>query len=74
MNIQCTICDRQVETKNEDVFVTTNWVCSDLVKKNNVQLNKNLPRVVKICKKCWTNTLKDKGQGTNYFWMFDKTI
>ena len=74
MNIQCTICGRQIESKNEDVCVTVNWVANDLVKKNNVKLNKNLPRVVKICKNCWNNTFKDKPQGSDYYWFFDKTI
>ena len=74
MDIQCDICDRQVNTRNEDVYVTVSWVCNDLVKKNNVQSNKNFPQVVKICKQCWENTLKDKPQGTDYYWLFNRTI
>ena len=74
MDIACSICDRQVDSNKEELFVTVNWIGNDLVKKNNVKLKKNLSRVVRVCKNCWNNTLKDKPEGTDYFWMFDKTI
>jgi hypothetical protein len=74
MNISCILCDRQIDTKNEDVIVTVNWVYSELIKRNNIQLSKNLPRVVKICKICWENIIKDKPQGNNYYWLFSKAI
>ena len=74
MNIQCSICDRQLNTKIDNVYITVNWVCNDMIKKNKVQLNKNLPRIVKICDTCWGSTLKDKPEGTDYYWLFNKTI
>ena len=74
MNISCTICDRQVDTRNEDVTVTVSWVFENLLKNNNIKLDKRAPRVVKICKKCWENTLKNKPEGKDYSWSFNKTI
>jgi len=74
MNISCILCDRQMETRNEDVFVTVSWIFRDLIKRNNIQYNKSIPRVVKICKGCWENALKDKREGADYYWLFNKAI
>ena len=74
MNISCILCDKQMDTKNEDVIVTVSWVYSELIKRNNIQSNKSLPRVIKICKSCWENIIKDKPQGSNYYWLFSKVI
>jgi hypothetical protein len=74
MEISCSICNRQVDTSKEDVYVTVNWIGNDLIKKNNVKLNKKLSRVARICNTCWENTLKDKPKGTDYYWSFDKDV
>lgn len=74
MIVPCVLCERQIDTRNEEVIVNVSWIFNDILKKNNVQLNKNIPRLVKICKKCWTTTLKDKPQGNDYYWIFNKTI
>ena len=74
MNVSCTLCDKQIDTRNEEVTVTVSWVFSDLIKRNNIKFEKSTPRVVKICKKCWEDVLKDKPEGTDYFWLFNKAI
>lgn len=74
MIVPCTLCDKQMDTKNEEAIVTVGWVYSDLLKRNNIKSNKSIPRVVKLCKKCWEEALKDKPQEDNYHWSFNKTI
>lgn len=74
MKVSCILCNKQMETKNENVTVTVNWVYKDLAKRNNLQYKENTPRIVKICKKCWENTLKDKPEGRDYYWTFVKDI
>jgi len=74
MNVSCVLCERQIDTKNEEVAVTVSWVLNDLVKRNNVKFEKNAPRVVKICKKCWDNVLKNKPEGSDYYWFFNKGV
>ena len=74
MKVSCVLCDREMETRDEDVIVTVSWVFSDVIKRNNVQCSKNVPRVVKLCKECW-ESLKDKPpQESNSYWTFNKTL
>lgn len=73
MKVSCILCDGQTDTTNDEVIVTVNWVFSDIIKKNNLQFAKALPRVVKICKKCW-NSLKVKPKGNDYFWIFNVSL
>jgi len=74
MIVSCIFCDRQIETKNEDVVVTVDWIYKELIGKNNLQTNKNISRIVKICTKCWENSIKDKPKGNDYYWLFNKSI
>ncbi len=74
MNVSCAICDRQVDTRKEDINVTVSWVFEDLLKKNNVKYDKKAPRVVKICNDCWNNKLKSKPEGKDFYWSFNKGI
>jgi hypothetical protein len=73
MKVTCAICDKEKETKKEDITVTVRWILRDLIKRNKIQYEKNIPRVVKICKKCWAS-LKDKPSGNDYYWLFNKEI
>ena len=62
-----------METTREDVFVTVGWGLKDIFEKNHIKCDKELSRVVKLCRACW-ESLKEKPQRDDYYWIFDKTI
>ncbi len=74
MKVSCILCNKEMETRDEDVIVTVSWILSDILRKNNLQCNRNIPRVVKLCTGCW-ESLKDKpSQDSSTYWLFNKTI
>ncbi|MEM2094351.1 MAG: hypothetical protein QXI32_03535 [Candidatus Bathyarchaeia archaeon] len=74
MRVSCILCDREIETRDEDVYVTVSWILSDILKKNNLQISKNIPRVAKLCSKCWQSLDNKPPPESNTYWMFNKTI
>lgn len=62
-----------METTREDIFVTVSWVLKDILEKNHIKSDKELPRIVKLCRACW-ESLKEKPQRDDYYWILDKTI
>lgn len=73
MKVLCALCDKEMESREEDVYVTVSWVMEDLLIRNNIPYDKTLQRVVKLCTECW-NALEHKPQGENTYWMFHKDI
>ena len=72
MKTICFLCDKAMQTRNENIFVTVDWIFKDILEKNNVKYDKAIPRVVYICEQCW-KSLKEGPQGEDY-WIFDKNI
>ena len=63
-----------MDTKKESVKVTVEWVLRELLKMNDIKDDKEFPRVVKICVKCWENTLVKKPDKEDLSWEFNKEI
>ena len=74
MRVPCALCDKVVETKKEDLYVTVRWCFDEMLKANNVETDKDLGRVISVCKKCWSNQLKNKPSIDDYYWIYDKTV
>ena len=73
MNVACVLCNGEIETIDDDVVVTVSWVFQEIIQKNNLQLDQPLPRVVKICKKCW-DSIENKPDSNDYYWLFNKSL
>jgi hypothetical protein len=63
-----------MDTKKEKVRVTVEWVLKELVKLNEIQDDKEFPRVVKICNNCYVNKLEKKPENEDLCWEFSKEI
>ena len=74
MDIQCAICGKSVDTKTEEVNVTTDWLLEETVKMNNIQHKGSFPKVSMICQKCWKNNLKKKPEDPSCFWTYNQEI
>jgi hypothetical protein len=74
MKVSCTLCDQEVETKNDDFYMTMKWCFEEMIKLNEIQLEKDLRRVVGVCSQCWTEKLKNKLSIDDYYWLYNKEI
>jgi len=74
MKVNCILCEREVETKNEDVFMTVRWCFVEMLKLNDIKVDRDVGRVVEICSKCWTDKLKNKPSMQDYWWVYNKEI
>ena len=74
LNISCALCNKQMDTKKEKVRVTVEWVLKELIKLNDIDEDKDFPRVVKLCNNCWENKLEKKPAKENLCWEFNKEI
>ncbi len=74
MDVQCAVCRRTVDTKKEEVTVTTNWILEEAVKMSGVQHEGSFPRVSMVCAKCWKNVLKKKPEDKSCYWTYNKEI
>ena len=74
MEVQCVVCGRSVDTKKEEVTVTTGWVLDEAAKINEVKHEGSFPRVSMICAKCWRGVIKEKPEEKNCFWTYNKEI
>lgn len=74
MKLTCSLCERDVDTKKEDVFMTVKWCFEELLKLNKINIDKDLSRVVGSCSDCWANKLKKKLSSKNYYWIYNKEI
>ena len=74
MKIPCNLCDEEVETQNEELYMTVKWCLDEMLKLNELEIDKDLGRVISICSDCWSNKLKKKLSGDNYFWIYDKQV
>jgi plasmid replication initiation protein len=74
LNISCALCNKQMDTKKEKVRVTVEWVLKELIKLNEINDNKEFPRVVKICNNCYVKKLVKKPEKEDLFWEFSKEI
>jgi len=72
--ISCALCNKQMDTKKEKVRVTVEWVLKELIKLNEINDDKEFPRVVKICNNCWINKLEKKPEKEDLYWEFSKEI
>lgn len=63
-----------MDTKKEKVRVTVEWVLKELIKLNEIQDDKEFPRVVKICNNCYENKLEKKPENEDLSWEFSKEI
>ena len=73
MKIPCILCDTSMDTSKGDIYVTVSWVLQDLLEKNNVECDVDLPRVVKVCETCW-EAFKEKPKQESCFWIYDKKV
>ncbi len=74
MKIPCNLCDKEVETQNEELYMTVKWCLDEMLKLNDLEVDKDLGRVVSVCSDCWSNKLKKKLSVDNYFWIYDKEV
>ena len=74
MKVTCNLCDKEVETKEEDLYMTVKWCFDEILKLNDVEVDKDLSRVISVCSDCWFNKLKNKISADNYYWMYDKEV
>jgi len=56
------------------VYVAVRWYFKEALAMNNINLEKEIPRVTHICAKCWKNALKKKPNAENWYWLFNKKI
>jgi len=54
--------------------MTVKWCLDEMLKLNDLEVDKDLGRVVSICSDCWSNKLKKKLSVDNYFWIYDKEV
>lgn len=73
MILSCNLCNNQMDTKKEKVFVTVEWIMEELLKLNDIQ-HSDFRRVVNICNDCWENKLKKKPDKKDYFWTVNQEI
>jgi hypothetical protein len=74
MKVACTLCDKEVETKENDLYMTVRWCFDEMVKLNDLKVDKDLGRVIGVCADCWSNKLKKKLSVDDYYWMYDKEV
>jgi hypothetical protein len=55
MKVTCNLCDKEVETKEDDLYMTVKWCFDEILKLNDVEVDKDLSRVISICSNCWSN-------------------
>jgi NAD-dependent SIR2 family protein deacetylase len=74
VDVQCAVCGQNIDTKKEEVTVTTDWLLEETVKMNVVQHEGSFPRVSMVCTKCWKDVLKKKPEDKSFFWTYNKEI
>jgi hypothetical protein len=74
MKVACSLCEKEVDTTKEDVFMTVKWCFEELLKANEMEVNKDLGRVISVCSDCWTNKLEKKLSTEDYYWVYDKEV
>ncbi len=74
MKVTCSLCDKEVDTTKEDVFMTVKWCFEELLKANAIEVNKDLGRVISVCGDCWTHKLEKKLSTEDYYWIYDKEV
>jgi len=74
LKTKCFLCEKEVDTKKNNVYVAVRWYFKEALAMNNINLEKEIPRVTHICAKCWKNALKKKPNAENWYWLFNKEI
>ncbi len=74
MKVPCVLCDKVVETQKEDMYVTVKWCFDEMVKANNLDVDKDLGRVISVCEACWSGKLKSKLDIDDYYWIYNKEV
>jgi hypothetical protein len=74
MKFPCFYCDEETDTKKEDIMVVVGWCLEELLEKNNLKIDKPVPRMVHICPKCWNDRFKEKLDKEGYHWIYSKDI
>ncbi|MCW4040125.1 MAG: hypothetical protein NWE83_05160 [Candidatus Bathyarchaeota archaeon] len=74
MKVPCVLCEKVVETQKEDMYVTVKWCFDEMVEANNLDVDKDLGRVISVCNACWSDKLKSKPDIEDYYWIYDKEV
>ncbi len=70
----CAVCGEATDSSKDNVMVTVGWILERIAKDNSIDHKGQYPRVSMICKNCWDKRLKNKPEGTDYFWIYSKDI
>jgi len=74
MKVTCVLCEKEADTKEEDVYVTVEWCFDEMLKLNSIEVDKDLTRIVLVCSDCWTKKLLKKLSTEGHYWIFDKEV
>ncbi len=74
MKVSCTLCEKEIETRNEEFYMTVRWCFEEMLKLNDIKVDKNLERLVGVCSDCWTNRLKRKLSIDDYYWLYNREV
>lgn len=74
MKVTCSLCEKEVDTTKKDVFMTVKWCFEEMLKANEMEVDKDLGRVISVCSDCWTKKLKKKLSTEDYYWVYDKEV
>jgi len=74
MQVPCTLCDKEINTKKDNIYMTVRWRFKEMLDINKISLAHELPRVVGICSKCWSSKLKKKLDIDDYYWQYSKEV
>jgi hypothetical protein len=56
------------------MYVTVKWCFDEMVEANNLDVDKDLGRVISVCNACWSDKLKSKPDIEDYYWIYDKEV
>lgn len=74
MKVTCSLCEKEVDTTKEDVFMTVKWCFEELLKANEMEANRDLGRVISVCSDCWIKKLEKKLTIEDYYWVYNKEV
>jgi hypothetical protein len=74
MKVTCVLCEKEADTKEEDVYVTVEWCFKEMLRLNGIEVDTDLGRVVLVCSDCWSKKLLKKLSTEDYYWIYDKDV
>lgn len=74
MKTMCFICEGEVDTRKSRVYAAVRWYFKEALEMNDIKIDREIPRVVHVCFKCWKRSLKKKPNAENWYWPFSKKI